>query len=209
MSPRRRSNDEGIGCLVIVVLAVLWWLYDEGYLPIIIATVVGVVVVVAFARALIRWYARKRQEAERQRREEERRQQAEQRQRQLEEQRKRQKEERQRQEEENRRRLEQRRRQEEEERNQRIQALLRTNAVMDEVHHMSGIEFERFMADFLREQGYAVQTTKASGDRGVDLLLSTDDRRVAVQLKRHNRPVGNKAVQEAFTGMMIYKTDEA
>ena len=45
---------------------------------------------------------------------------------------------------------------------------------------MSGLEFERFMADLFRQKGYGVEETKASGDQGVDLLLDIEGKRVAV-----------------------------
>jgi hypothetical protein len=34
----------------------------------------------------------------------------------------------------------------------------------DETNHVSGPEFKRFVADFLRRQGYAVEETSLSGD---------------------------------------------
>ena len=74
---------------------------------------------------------------------------------------------------------------------------------------MTGVEFENFMANVFAKKGYPVQLTPASGDQGVDLLLTIDERRVAVQLKRYTGPVGNAAVQAAFAGMFHYKAKEA
>jgi restriction system protein len=74
---------------------------------------------------------------------------------------------------------------------------------------MSGVEFEHFMADVFKKKGYGAQTTRASGDQGVDLLLDIDDHRVAVQLKRYTAPVGNAAVQAVLAGMIHYKAQEA
>lgn len=89
-------------------------------------------------------------------------------------------------------------------------ATARTRAeLMSRLQQMSGLEFERFMAEFLKSQGYSVEATVASGDQGVDLLLNTGDRRIAVQLKRYARPLSNKPVQEALAGMFHYKADEA
>ncbi len=90
-----------------------------------------------------------------------------------------------------------------------VDAMFHRDTSLDEIRFMSGLEFERYMAAFLRGQGYTVKETKASGDRGIDLLLSTDTRKIAVQLKNYSRPVGNKAVQETFTGWAISKADEA
>jgi restriction system protein len=69
--------------------------------------------------------------------------------------------------------------------------------------------YENFMANVFDQKGYVVQTTPASGDQGVDLLVTIDDRKVAVQLKRYTAPVGNAAVQAAFAGMFHYKAKEA
>ncbi len=96
-----------------------------------------------------------------------------------------------------------------EERDRILEEIVHRDRDLDRIYYMEGIEFEQFIADFLRKQGYTVETTKGSGDQGVDLLLSTDNRRIAVQLKRHTRPVTNKAVQEVLTGRVLYKADEA
>ena len=40
-------------------------------------------------------------------------------------------------------------------------------------------------------------------------MLTIDDRKVAVQLKRYTAPVGNAAVQAVFAGMSDYKAKEA
>jgi len=91
---------------------------------------------------------------------------------------------------------------------QRIESLLRRDAVGDEINYMSGVEFERFMADVFRQKGYGVQTTKVSGDQGVDLLLDIEDKKVAVQLKRWTAPVGNAVVGATFAGIAHYRADE-
>jgi flagellar biosynthesis/type III secretory pathway M-ring protein FliF/YscJ len=60
-------------------------------------------------------------------------------------------------------------RQREAEKRSRIEAMLHPDRVRDEIHYMSGPEFERFMADLLRQKGYEVEETPLSGDQGVDL----------------------------------------
>jgi restriction endonuclease Mrr len=92
---------------------------------------------------------------------------------------------------------------------QRIEAMLHPDRVRDEIHYMSGPEFERFMADLLRQKGYRVEETPLSGDQGVDLVLpDLDGKRVVIQLKRWTGPVGNKAIQATFAGMAHYQADE-
>jgi HJR/Mrr/RecB family endonuclease len=92
---------------------------------------------------------------------------------------------------------------------QRIEAMLHPDRVRDEIHYMSGPEFERFMADLLRQKGYEVEETPLSGDQGVDLILpDLDGKRVVIQLKRWTGPVGNRAIQATFAGMAHYQADE-
>lgn len=96
-----------------------------------------------------------------------------------------------------------------EERRRQIDALLHREAVKDEINYMSGEQFEDFMADLFRQKGYSVQTTIASGDQGVDLILEVEGRKVAVQLKRWAAPVGNRVISHTLGGMLHYGAQEA
>jgi restriction endonuclease Mrr len=100
------------------------------------------------------------------------------------------------------------RRREEQERAEQIEALLARDEFRDSVHYMSGVEFENFMANVFDKKGYHVQITPHQ-DQGVDLLLTIDDRQVAVQLKRYTGPVGNAAIQAVVAGMFHYRAKEA
>ena len=65
--------------------------------------------------------------------------------------------------------------------------------------------FEQFLASVFIEWGYQVETTKVTGDQGVDLIVSKNGSKVAVQAKGYpGSTVGNSAVQEAHTGMKFY-----
>ncbi len=82
--------------------------------------------------------------------------------------------------------------------------------VTDDYDKMSGEDFEYFCADILRGNGFKdVEVTKASGDHGIDVLAKKDGIKYAIQCKRYSKPVGNKAVQEAYSGKDIYKADVA
>lgn len=85
-----------------------------------------------------------------------------------------------------------------------FQDALVTAAIPDD-----GIDFEHWCAARLERHGWSVVVSQASGDQGVDLEASRDGYRVAVQCKRYTQPIGNKAVQEAFTGMKHYNADAA
>ena len=63
---------------------------------------------------------------------------------------------------------------------------------------MTGIEYESFVAKYLRQHGYHnVSVTKASGDYGVDVIAHKKGKKYAVQCKYYTKPVGISAVQEA------------
>ncbi|MBP0444814.1 restriction endonuclease [Roseomonas sp. SSH11] len=61
-------------------------------------------------------------------------------------------------------------------------------------------EFEQHCADALAARGWNVSVGRGSGDQGVDVLARKGGRKVVLQCKLYNRPVGNKAVQEALAG---------
>ena len=78
---------------------------------------------------------------------------------------------------------------------------IRRAMVTDDYDYMSGDDFEYFCADILRGNGFKnVEVTKASGDHGIDVLAKKDGVKYAIQCKRYSKPVGNKAVQEAYSG---------
>lgn len=71
--------------------------------------------------------------------------------------------------------------------------------------NMDGYSFEYFCADVLKKNGYYnVKVTQGSGDQGVDILAERDNIKYAIQCKHYSQPVGNKAVQEVYTGMRFY-----
>lgn len=73
---------------------------------------------------------------------------------------------------------------------------------------MSGIEFEHFFANILKDNGYSnVRTTKKSGDHGIDILAQKNGCNYAIQCKCYSGKVGNKAVQEVYAGKTIYNAD--
>lgn len=70
---------------------------------------------------------------------------------------------------------------------------------------MDGQDFELWCAQLLADNGFDnVRVTKGSGDQGVDILAEKDDVRFAIQCKLYSSPLGNKPIQEVFTGKTIY-----
>lgn len=72
---------------------------------------------------------------------------------------------------------------------------------------MRSVEFEQFLERVFQELGYVVETTKVTGDQGVDLIVAFRGRRIAVQVKGYFNSVSNGAVQEAYAGMGYYNCD--
>jgi hypothetical protein len=83
--------------------------------------------------------------------------------------------------------------------NRRNQLLLR------DWRHLRGIAFEQFLVEVFEALGFVVETTKASGDQGVDLIAMRDELRIAIQAKGYGGSVGNDSVQQAYTGMAFYR----
>lgn len=84
-----------------------------------------------------------------------------------------------------------------------------TSFSVEDVELMSGNEFEHFLSDMFKRHNYKTEVTKSTGDQGADLIIEKNNVRYAVQAKRYSGVVGNKAVQEALSGMHYYKTNLA
>ena len=81
-----------------------------------------------------------------------------------------------------------------------------TSVSMKDVDLMPGHEFERFCAELLRKNGFRqVSVTPGSGDQGVDIIAVKGRARYAIQCKRYASPLGNKPVQEVYTGKAFYE----
>jgi restriction system protein len=64
--------------------------------------------------------------------------------------------------------------------------------------------FERWCATELEKCGWIASVTKASGDQGADVLAQKEDKSIILQCKLYSSPVGNRAVQEAFSAQRHY-----
>lgn len=82
-------------------------------------------------------------------------------------------------------------------------------STMDELHNMSGIEFETWVVKVLKENGFNdVRGTPTTGDQGADIIANKEGRNIIIQTKRHKSAVGNKAVQEVIGAMQYYGGNE-
>ena len=78
------------------------------------------------------------------------------------------------------------------------------------VDRMSGPQFEEWCAALLRKHGFnPVRVVGGSGDQGMDLVAIRHGKKWLVQCKRYRKPVGNKAVQEAYAGKTYHHCQKA
>ncbi|MFC4305776.1 restriction endonuclease [Cohnella boryungensis] len=89
------------------------------------------------------------------------------------------------------------------------QTYLEITSSIQTIDKLDGFAFEEFMASFFRRIGYNVQLTPASGDDGLDLIISRKGTKIGVQCKRYKNKVNNSAIQEAYSGKDFYDCDEA
>ncbi len=74
---------------------------------------------------------------------------------------------------------------------------------------VSGQHYEALCCTLLQGRGWKVETTPMTGDQGADLIAEAHGRRVVIQCKFHAKPIGNKAVQEAFAAVGFHGGDAA
>lgn len=69
----------------------------------------------------------------------------------------------------------------------------------------SGVYFENVLCEILEVNGFTnIETTKVTNDNGIDVLAEKDGITYAIQCKCYSSTVGNKSVQEAYTGKGFY-----
>ncbi|MED4761320.1 DUF2034 domain-containing protein [Priestia megaterium] len=73
----------------------------------------------------------------------------------------------------------------------------------------SGEYFEQLVMEVYWYMGYNVKKTITIGDQGVDLILTNEQEKIAVQCKRYKKKVNNRAIQEVFAGMHFYNCDKS
>lgn len=83
------------------------------------------------------------------------------------------------------------------------------NYDFSKIDYMDGIEFENLIDAKFQKMGYTTKLTKATKDYGVDLIATKNKKSIAIQIKRYNRNVGVKAIQEVIAAKAFYKTDTA
>ena len=78
-----------------------------------------------------------------------------------------------------------------------------------EIDAMSGLDFELYVAELLRRQGYAHIKLTERYDLGVDIIARKDGITWGIQVKRCSGMVKAAAVRQAVTALKHYKCDRA
>ena len=82
-------------------------------------------------------------------------------------------------------------------------------SLVDKFAHMSGVDFEQWVADHFRKEGYEVRMTKVTGDHGVDLQLYKSNKLVGVvQCKNWDGSVGEPTVRDFYGSLISMKAPE-
>lgn len=77
-----------------------------------------------------------------------------------------------------------------------------------DIDEMSGYQFESFLFNLFKKQGYEVIHTPSSYDQGADLILKGFGETIAIQAKCYfNQTVGNSAVQEIVGALKYYDAE--
>lgn len=75
---------------------------------------------------------------------------------------------------------------------------------MLEIDKMTPAQFENFVTELFRGFGYKAETTKLSGDQGIDVVAKKGNQILAIQAKHYNQAVGNHAIMEVVGGAKFY-----
>lgn len=81
------------------------------------------------------------------------------------------------------------------------------NRSLSQVDGMDGIEFEGYIADVLKQQGYTNIRFTEKYDYGVDIIATKNGVRWGIQVKRYSGLVKADAVRQVVTGLRVYGCD--
>ena len=79
---------------------------------------------------------------------------------------------------------------------------------LSRVDTMTGLEFEKYVAKYLKKNGYKTKLTEKY-DLGIDIVAVKDGIRYGVQVKRYKGVVGANAVRQSVTALNLYDCDRA
>lgn len=94
----------------------------------------------------------------------------------------------------------------------KIVRLIRFTAMrfeLKDIDAMDGLEFERYVADLLRRNGYSNVSMTERYDYGVDIIADRDGIRWGIQVKRYSGLVKAAAIRQVVAGLNMYGCDQA
>lgn len=80
---------------------------------------------------------------------------------------------------------------------------------MKDVDAMTGLQFERHVAQLLKRRGYRDVRLTEYYDLGVDIIAKKDGVTWGIQTKRYSNPVRADAVRQVYAALSRYKCDRA
>lgn len=83
------------------------------------------------------------------------------------------------------------------------------NPNMAIIDHMTGLEFENYVARLLKTQGYRHIRSTEKYDYGVDIIATKDGVTWGIQVKRYSGLVKADAVRQVVTALKKYECDRA
>ncbi len=69
----------------------------------------------------------------------------------------------------------------------------------------SGIEYEAYCENLIKQAGWQTSRTKVTGDQGADIIAKRNGCVMVVQCKHYGKPIGNAAVQEVIAAKAYYE----
>ena len=85
------------------------------------------------------------------------------------------------------------------------------SAIKNRFSNFSPYDFEDFIAQLFKDNGYKVEGTNYSGDYGADVIVLKDGVKTAIQVKRYSstNKVGVKDINQIIGGKEYHKCDKA
>lgn len=77
---------------------------------------------------------------------------------------------------------------------------------IDDVDRLNDYLFEAYIGALYEKQGYEVQITPRSGDKGIDVLAFKDGANYAIQCKHSKNNIGQECMSEVLSGAKYYET---
>ena len=86
----------------------------------------------------------------------------------------------------------------------RLIQLRRRSTTPADIDKMDGLDFERYVADLLKQHGFQNVSLTEQYDMGVDIVAEKDGQRWGVQVKRYRGLVKAAAVRQVVTALKFY-----